>query len=73
MNGNEMGNEREPPGSTIMHKSSIVLTLLLSKLGLLLNIRELTQQDGWKTPDGRMMKKCGPTLCRPECSSRPIV
>ena len=34
MKGNEMGNEREPTGSTIMHKSSIVLTLLLSKLVL---------------------------------------
>lgn len=56
MKENEMGNQRELKGSTIMHKSSIALTQLLSKLGLLLNIRELTQKDGWKTPDGRMMK-----------------
>ena len=27
--------------------------------------RELTQQNGWKTQDGRMTKKCGARLCIP--------
>ena len=47
--------------------------------------RDLTQQDGWKTQDGRMTKKCCARLCipglarhfytsffRPESSSRPV-
>ena len=29
------------------------------------DIRELTQQAGWKTQDGRMKKKCGARLCIP--------
>ena len=29
------------------------------------NNRELTQQDGSKTQDGRMTKKCGARLCIP--------
>ena len=27
--------------------------------------RDLTQQDGWKTQDGRMTEKCGARLCIP--------
>ena len=47
--------------------------------------RDLTQQDGAKTQDGRMTKKCGARLCipglarhfytsfcRPESYSRPV-
>ena len=46
-------------------------------------VRELMQQDGWKTQDGRMRENverdCAFTIvrdlfssyCRPECSSRP--
>ena len=30
-----------------------------------LDNRDLTQQDGWKTKDGRMMKKCSARLCIP--------
>ena len=54
-------------------------------IGLRFIDRELTQQDGWKTQDGRMMKKCRVWLgmhslarhiflsfCRPESSSRPV-
>ena len=29
-------------------------------------IRELTQQDGWKTQDGGKTKKCGARLCIPQ-------
>ena len=29
------------------------------------DIREITQQDGGKTQDGRMTKKCGARLCSP--------
>ena len=47
-------------------------------------IRKLTQQDGWKTQDSKMTKKMWretafpilrdtfSSLCRPECSSRPV-
>ena len=31
----------------------------------IINIRKLTQQDGWKTQDGRMTKKCRARLCIP--------
>ena len=51
-----------------------------------LNIRDLTQQDGCKTQDGRMTKQMSrkswnvrtvsrhifSSFCRPECSSRPV-
>ena len=32
---------------------------------VLFSNRELTQQDGWKTREGRMMKKCNAILCIP--------
>ena len=48
-------------------------------------VRELMQQDGWKTQDGRMPKNVArgsaftivrdifSSYCRPECSSHPVL
>ena len=36
----------------------------------LIAIRELTQQDSWKTQDGRMTKTCGARLCIPYIVTR---
>ena len=63
----------------------VLNSLRLLKLNGRTNNRDLTQQDGWKTQDGRMTKKRGARLCipglarhffssfcRPESSSRPV-
>ena len=46
---------------------------VLFKLPISIITRELTQQDGWKTQDGRMTKKCGARLCIPNLTGHLFV
>ena len=71
----ELADENSPEYKEMANKV-ISAVRSASKLG----IRELTQQDGGKTRDGRMTKKCGARLCipglasfgHPESYSRPV-